>query len=212
MKAVLFDFWGTLVENGVYPSPVRQVRRVMGLRDTPFPEFITTFEHSFMTKRFATLKDAFEESAKAFGLEPSIPMIESLIGMWNKNTLLAKLYPESTDVLLRLKEKGVKIGLVSNTDSFSVTAVLEKYKLPELFDHINLSCDAGMLKSDPEMFATSLKALGVSKDDAVMVGDSMESDILGAQAAGIRAILIDRRNRREYEDKILNLAELERMA
>ena len=41
-----------------------------------------------------------------------------------------------------------------------------------------------------------------------MVGDSLESDIEGAQKAGIRAILLDRRGRREYPDKISNLLEL----
>jgi FMN phosphatase YigB (HAD superfamily) len=53
-----------------------------------------------------------------------------------------------------------------------------------------------------------LKKLKIKKTEAVMVGDSLESDIKAAENAGIKAILVDRHNKREYSDKISNLAEL----
>lgn len=208
MKAVLFDFWGTLVENGVFPSPVRQVRRMLRLKDIPFPEFITRFEHILMTKPYDSLKEAFQEAAKEFGVNPKPYEYENMIGMWNKNMLLAKPYPETIEVLLSLKEKGIKVGLISNTDNFSVKQVLDKFKLPELFDDINLSFESGMLKSDPDFFMLSIKRLGVPKSEVLMVGDSLESDIQGAANAGIKAVLIDRRDTREYPEKISNLYEL----
>ena len=86
--------------------------------------------------------------------------------------------------------------------------MLEKYGLNQYFDIVVLSYESGLLKSDPKMFELALKKLKVKKSEAVMVGDSIESDIRGAQAAGIRAILIDRRGVREYEDKISSLKEL----
>ena len=50
--------------------------------------------------------------------------------------------------------------------------------------------------------------MGVSKEDAVMVGDSIESDMKGAERAGIRGILLDRRDRRDFPDKVRNLDEI----
>ena len=50
--------------------------------------------------------------------------------------------------------------------------------------------------------------MGVSKDETIMIGDSMESDIESAKKVGIRGILVDRRNNRDYKDRVLNLREL----
>jgi putative hydrolase of the HAD superfamily len=98
--------------------------------------------------------------------------------------------------------------LISNTDSSSVRSVLEKFDMNKYFDEIALSCDTGLLKSNKKSFSTILKKLKIKKTESIMVGDSMESDIKGAENAGIKAILVDRYNKREYENKISNLNEL----
>jgi HAD superfamily hydrolase (TIGR01549 family) len=207
VQAILFDFWGTLVENGIYPSPVRQVKRIMNLHKTPFPEFIVTFEQAFMTQKYPDLYKAFEDVCKAFKINVDQRMLDDLVGMWNKNKLLAKPYPDVRDVLTDLR-KEFKLALISNTDCFSVESVMEKYDLTRLFDATFLSYEQGILKSDPALFKKALKTLDAKKGDTIMVGDSLESDIKGAQEAGIRAILIDRKNRREFPDKIQSLSEL----
>ena len=53
-KIILLDFWGTLVENGVW-SPTKQVRNILGIR-MPFPEYVVRMERSMMTKEFSSLK------------------------------------------------------------------------------------------------------------------------------------------------------------
>lgn len=207
VKAILFDFWGTLVENGVFPSPVRQVKYILRLQKIPFPEYITRFEKSFMTQKFDSLAEAFTNVINEFELNPPSFVTEKLVGMWNKNMLLAKPFADALPALEKLK-KQYKIVLVSNTDSFSVKQVIDKFNLKDYFDSIVLSCDTGKLKCDPEMFDIALKKAGVGAEDAVMVGDSLESDISGAEKAGIAAILIDRRDKREYKNKIVGLPDL----
>ena len=49
----------------------------------------------------------------------------------------------------------------------------------------------GVTKPAPAIFQAALDRVGVSAADAIMVGDSLKADVLGAQAAGIRAALID---------------------
>jgi HAD superfamily hydrolase (TIGR01549 family) len=105
-------------------------------------------------------------------------------------------------------KKDYKLILISNTDPFSINSVLDKYDFKKYFDEISLSFETGKLKSDPELFADIMKRFKLKKSEVAMVGDSIESDIKAAEAAGIKAILVDRRGTREYENKISNLNEL----
>jgi HAD superfamily hydrolase (TIGR01549 family) len=209
VKAIMFDFWGTLVENGIFPSPVRQARSILRLHDMPFPLFILQFEKALMTSRFDNLYKAFEAVCTEFQLRPEQRGLDNLVGMWNKNRMLAKLFPDTLEAIDSLKKK-YKIILVSNTDSISVQSVIEKYELAKYFDSVYLSCDLGMLKSNPKMFEQILEKEGLEKQDVIMVGDSVESDLVAAEKIGITGVLLDRNNRREHPNKIASLKEIEK--
>ena len=206
VKAILIDFWGTIVENGVFPSPIRQSQRIMRL-DMPFSEYVVRFEEAFMLQKYENLSDAFNNVSDEFGIALQNWQLDKLIGLWNKNRLLARPYVETKDVLEDLK-KEYKLILIADTDCFSVTSVLEKYDMRKLFDDIVLSCDVGMVKTNPRMFEQALERNGLTKEAVVMVGDSIESDVNGALAAGITPILIDRQDKREFEHKIQDLTQL----
>jgi putative hydrolase of the HAD superfamily len=206
-KAVLFDLWGTLVQQGAY-SPLKQTYRLMRPR-MHFGEFVERFERVAMTKPYDDQVAMFVDAFAALDLQPKDWLIEKLVGVWNKNKLLATPYPETLQALELLRSKGLKLGLVSNVPKLSVDGVLEKFGLDKFFDAVCFSFDSGYLKTDPELFDCVLEKLGVGKEDAVMVGDSLETDIAGAEKAGITAVLIDRKNTREYPNKIKSLTEIE---
>lgn len=208
VKLIIFDFWGTLVENGIFPSPVRQVKYLLRIEE-PFSEYIVKFEEVLMLKKYDDLYSAFKAVCEAFGKEPEKFILDRLVGMWNKHKLLAKPFKETLDLLERLKKEGYKIALISNTDCFTTDEVLDKYDLRKYFDEIVLSYKVNMLKTDSKMYEIILEKLEVDKSDALVVGDSLETDIKGAKDAGIDAILVDRRGRREFDPKISNLTELE---
>ncbi|MBT5924546.1 HAD family hydrolase [Candidatus Woesearchaeota archaeon] len=144
-KVILFDFWGTLVENGVW-SPIKQVRNMLQIR-LPFPEYVVRMERAMMTEKFSSLKEAFESVCKEFSIEPNKERIEALVGMWNSSWMLAQPYQEVKDTLTKLKEK-YSLVLISNTDSFSIENVLDKFELRDFFDTIFLSYKVGMIKTD----------------------------------------------------------------
>ncbi len=208
VKAVIFDLWGTIVENGTY-SPLKQSFNIMRVR-MPFGRFVQQFEDALMRKQFEDQAAGFKEVFESFGLDPKPFIIDKLIGVWNKNKLLATLYPETVDVLESLKKKGVKLALLSNTPSGSGDFVLDKFELRKYFDVVALSCETGMLKQDPKSFDAILDQLGVSKEETLMVGDSIETDIKGAENVGIKAVLVDRRDSREFENKVTDLADIEK--
>lgn len=205
-KTILLDFWGTLVEQGVW-SPTKQIRNILQIR-MPFPEFVVRMEKAMMTSPFAELKDAFSAIAEEFGIIPSKGQMEKLIGMWNKNWMLAEPYPETKEILTKLKEDH-QLFLIANSNQFSIGNVLEKFKLKELFDKIYLSYEIGYIKTDKLFFQKILEENNLSTEDCLVVGDSIQSDIIPAKDLGIPTILVDRKDRRDFNPKIHNLTELE---
>jgi len=161
-----------------------------------------------MKQPYKNLFEAFTEVCKAFQVEPKQELLEELVGLWNKNKLLAKPFPEAIEVLEELRNSGYKIVLLSNTDCFSIEEIMEKYDLKKYFDAIILSYQVRMLKSNPRIFQKVLEEVDASKEEAVMIGDSIESDIIGAKKAGIDALLVDRTETREFKPKIKSLKEL----
>jgi putative hydrolase of the HAD superfamily len=116
------------------------------------------------------------------------------------------LYEDSLPVLAELRRHRLKIGLVSNGQR----------DLEEFAAHHALDVDAmvgskshGRTKPHPSIFVAALEALEVAPDEAAMVGDSLEDDIEGARALGIRAIFLDRDGRHlDAEDRIDTLLAL----
>jgi putative hydrolase of the HAD superfamily len=98
---------------------------------------------------------------------------------------------DTVAALRALKERGLRLGIVSNT--YQRGPVLrdqlsECGALPYL-DVTVFSSDMGLRKPHPSLFQTPLAALGVPPQEAVFVGDSPDADIRGAQAVGMRAVL-----------------------
>ena len=116
-----------------------------------------------------------------------------------------ELYEDVLPVLDLLRARGVKIGLVSNT-SRDLGAFVEHFKLP--VDAWIWSGRHGKVKPSPTIFMVVLDELGVAPEAAVMVGDSLEDDVEGARALGMRGYLVDRDGRTEVEDALPTLLAL----
>ena len=94
------------------------------------------------------------------------------------------------DALARLRDAGIKLAIVSNSEG-TVEAMLEEVGLRRHFDTVVDSWVVGVAKPDPRIFHLALDRLGVGPAEAIMVGDTPDKDIAGAQAAGTAAVLID---------------------
>lgn len=206
IKAIIFDFWGTLVENGVW-RPIKQVQHILNI-NLPFSEYVGRMEQAMMTKKFTSLKEAFEAVCIEFNVSCSEEKMEQLIGMWNKSWMLAQPYEEVQEELKSLQAE-YKLILVSNTDSFSINQVLDKFKLRDCFEHVFLSCEVGLIKTDVKFLKNVLKETKLTAEDCVLVGDSILSDMEAAKEAGIKSVLLDRKQRQHFHPKIRNLKELQ---
>lgn len=90
-------------------------------------------------------------------------------------------------VVKTLKERGYKIGLISNADAFDVEQ-WEKSPLRDYFDDVVFSCTQRIAKPDKEIFEASLKHLGVKAEDAVFVGDGASDEHHSAKGVGFTTV------------------------
>ena len=127
---------------------------------------------------------------------------------------VARLYDDVVPTLQRLKDDGYKLAIVSNWDT-PLDPLAERLGIADYFDIIVASHDLRVrsAKPDPRIFKYTLKAVGVSADKAVHVGDTYEADIVGARDVGIRPILIDRVGSQQgkWHETIRSLAELPKL-
>ena len=96
-------------------------------------------------------------------------------------------YPDTAEVLRRLKELGIRTAVVSNI-AFDFRSAFTAIGAP--VDEFVLSFEVGAIKPDPKIFNAALDRLGVAPERAVMVGDSEEADG-GAEALGCGFVLVD---------------------
>ena len=92
----------------------------------------------------------------------------------------------SREVLLELK-KQYPMVLVSNFYG-NIATVLKEFKLDGIFDTIIESAVVGVRKPDPKIFTLGVEALGMQPDEVVVVGDSMDKDIIPASKAGCHTV------------------------
>jgi putative hydrolase of the HAD superfamily len=115
---------------------------------------------------------------------------DDLIAAWRHRRFQNQgVYPGAQKLLGYLGER-YKLGLVTNGPSDIQRHKLRITGLQGYFDFVVISGDIGIGKPDPEPFRVALEALGVSANEAMMIGNDEARDIAGAAAAGLRSLLV----------------------
>jgi putative hydrolase of the HAD superfamily len=104
------------------------------------------------------------------------------------------LFPGAIELLRSLREREIKLGMVTNGFSETHREKIALLRLTEFFDAIFLADEVGMVKPDPLLFAHACRVLGGSPAHAAMVGDRYERDVSGAAEAGLYTIWLNVRN------------------
>jgi HAD superfamily hydrolase (TIGR01509 family) len=101
---------------------------------------------------------------------------------------------DALPTLAALQARGYRMGLISNAaDDPNTQALVDKGGFRPYFEVILSSAGEGIRKPNPRIFCRALDQLGLKPEQAVMVGDTLGADILGAQNAHLFAIWITRR-------------------
>src|SRR3989441_11959928 len=107
-------------------------------------------------------------------------------------------FDDAHSTIQKLSRRNVKLGIISNVSSHEIAiGILDKVRLTKYFDEIITSARVGIRKPDPGIFHYALMQFEVRPEQAVMVGDSEKHDIGGGYVAGLKTVLVDRRQRGE---------------
>ena len=101
-----------------------------------------------------------------------------------------ELFPWSVDVLADLKQKGLRMSLVTNGWSYFQRMKLEKINISDYFEEILIAEEVGIDKPDPAIFRLAADRMGLSVSDCLFVGNDPTKDVVGALTAGMDCLWI----------------------
>ncbi len=189
-KAVIFDFDETLNDN---PESFRRSYRAMCRRyPTCFvesdAEMLDRFKHFY---GHANAKKIYEEICRHVPTPEVLPPLHGFNAEWVYNYCSSAVpLPDSISTIDYLHANGYKVGLLTNGVSDRQWRKIRSSGLYPYFDSIVVSGDLPFEKPDPAIYRLSLEELGVTVDEAIFVGDCIETDINGANNVGMDSLWI----------------------
>ncbi|MEA2220669.1 MAG: hypothetical protein QOJ35_3295 [Solirubrobacteraceae bacterium] len=137
----------------------------------------------------AVLGDALTRAGADLAALTAQRLLDALLA-----ALRFRAYPDVPDALRALRAAGHRLVVVSNWD-VSLHDMLRETGLAPLVDGALSSAEAGAAKPDARIFAHALELVGARAEGGLHAGDSLEHDVAGARAAGLRPVLVARGGR-----------------
>jgi len=183
-EAVIFDLDGTLIDSAA--DIAAALNEVLGRRDLPpFP--IERVKEMIGGGIPALIKRALA----AHGVAPDDiqPLVADMIGVYaDRATTLTVLYDGAEDVLAHSQAAGVKLALCTNKLQAITDIIMRDLGIAHYFSAVVGAEPGRPRKPDPEALHVVLDALGLTAEQAVMVGDS-GADAGAAKAAGMALVM-----------------------
>lgn len=207
IRAVFFDFYGTLAQWAPAAEAVQQAAAAAEGVDLDEQSIARGYltANAYMDDENARypIRERLEAERASFfaeyerrllaaaGAEASL---DAAARIWSRVSSAPKdlaLYPDARQALENLGSLGLTLGVVSNMGS-ELDGWLERLGVSALLPVRATSASAGVNKPHRGIFEWALAAAGVSAQEAVHVGDSVEADVEGARAAGIEPVYVQR--------------------
>ncbi|MBA4179993.1 MAG: hypothetical protein C0506_05330 [Anaerolinea sp.] len=206
VRAVLFDWDGTLVRSDSF---------VLGAPAAAVAHYARQRLH--LALRSEDFERAFRAVLPSYeaGRTGTSPHIDALIGaaftwlgwtvgandvdacgrlFFREATARLDVYDDARALLASLKFRGYRMGVVTNAifPGRLFGPLVNELGLAGYLEAIVSSADVGLAKPNPAIFHRALQTMGLDPQETLFVGDRVETDIIGARAAGLRAVLIQR--------------------
>ncbi|MEO0301506.1 MAG: HAD family hydrolase [candidate division WOR-3 bacterium] len=220
IKAITFDYWDTLV-----PIDEEKIKKMREERAKEVVRFLKEKGYDFsyeevkeisskvwelyrvnpINNKEVTLNIMVEEILKNLKIRKRKKMVESLVKIYEEYLYKAGLSvdKEVIEVIKILKEKGFKLGIVSNTPGGNVEKkILEDTGISSFFDIMLFSSFEGVRKPHPEIFMKVINFFKIRPEELLHIGDTPELDIEGPLKIGAKAILWNPKGKEVKEDII----------
>jgi putative hydrolase of the HAD superfamily len=133
----------------------------------------------------------FERSLSFFKVKPKVDYIKIDDLYLSIMALQTNLFPETCEVLSALKKRGYKMHIITNGFKEVQTDKLVNTGLDQYITHVFISEVIQAPKPSPVIFEYAIKSSNARKKESLMIGDSWESDIIGAKQAGIDQVFFN---------------------
>ncbi len=198
MKGVVFDVYGTIAEIRDPQRPFKQLFNLMREADS----FLPDDSSAYLMSHPLDLKQAAQRFNFAIGDEALSRLNQALERELRSITLFADTIP----VLTQLQQAGFKLGICSNLAA-PYAAPIEQL-LPFRMDANGWSFEVGAVKPDPAIYLHVCRQLGLQPEQVLMIGDTLDADVLGPRTIGMRSIQIVRDLTRPCDEGLRSLTEL----
>lgn len=199
IRAVIFDMYETLVTQ--LQSPLyygTQIAQDLGLKPEEFlPDWRKTEADRATGKR--TFEEVMEQLLHQHGIYT--PEIHSRVvtrRMAVQADCFAYLHPRILPMLQELKNRGIRIGLITNCFSEEAKLIRESELFP-FFDAACLSWEEGVRKPDPAIYRICLEKLGIPAEHCLYAGDGGSRELEAAGALGMKAVQVTWYRREGFE-------------
>lgn len=217
IRAVLFDLGNTLLEydlQGRWRQFLRErleqmhplVCGAVGRVEATPAEFAATVAEVIGGERARAIERSgrswhfakrLQEGLAAVGLSADGERLGRLTdAFYEPIRACTKPYPDTREILTRLRSQGTRLAIITNapwdTPARLLRGDLERWRIEGFFDAFICSGEVPWRKPNPAFMLAAAEALGIAADECLVVGDTLESDIAGARAAGMRSAWINR--------------------
>jgi putative hydrolase of the HAD superfamily len=203
MTAVVFDFYGTLTP--VSPSEVwainaAQLAAVMGV---PAGALLRVLDDSFPERISGALGDV-RQTMQAMGDRLGVQLTDEQLDEASRTRRAVQesmfvLRPEALGVIKTLRDRGMRIGLVSDCTS-ELPDAWSQLPLAAVVDAPVFSCVERTRKPDPRLFYAVARRLSAEPGACVYIGDGGGRELTGASGIGMRAVLLAGPDWHEHRD------------
>ena len=210
-KAVFFDLGNTLMYfNGYWPDVYARsylaltaelLRRGYALEEKAFlREFSERINAYYQQRDLNCIEHTSEHVLRSLLLERDyasardddlLPVLDAMYAVSQAHWIVEE---DAHACLLRLKQAGLRLGLISNAAyARDAQRLVDKAGIRPYLEQILISADVGLRKPHEQIFRQALDAWQIAPQEAVMVGDSLAADIVGANQLGMASVWITRR-------------------
>ena len=193
-KTIFFDIDGTLLDTSSFAELARRAA-IKAMIEKGLP--------STQSEAYALLKDIIAEKGPNYNKHFNIltkklcgeenPLLISLGAVTYQNVkfTLLRPFPKTMEILIYLKNKGYRLGIITNGLTIKQWEKLIRLDIHDFFDEVITSEEVGFEKPEKQIFEEAMNRINGKAENSVMIGNKFEIDILGAVNAGMSAILVN---------------------
>ncbi len=186
IKLIIFDLWYTLIYKK-QSTNTRELMYSMCPQKISLSEFSKISTTVIQTKKWNSKLEAYEELARQSQLDKPKEIAKRWFELRKSKDSKFLTYDYVIPLLKKLSQN-YKLGLISNCTYYSAEIMKKETSIFDYIDYEILSFQVGLLKPDLNIFLKMLEKANVKPEEALMIGDNLNNDIIPCKILGLNAI------------------------